>query len=84
MITYNSLGIFWCSLLECNNFFYCQMWFLKLLLILAFANACMTVRGHRYTNTWIVQISGDINEVKRIAEKDGFTYKTKVSTQSTQ
>ena len=54
------------------------MWFLKLLLILAFANACMTVRGHRYTNTWIVQISGDTNEVKRIAEKDGFTYKTKV------
>ncbi|XP_078364758.1 neuroendocrine convertase 1-like isoform X2 [Oculina patagonica] len=57
------------------------MWFMKLLLILAFSNAFMTVtvRGHRYTNTWVVQINGDINGVNRIAEKYRFTYKMKIS-----
>lgn len=55
-----------------------QMWFLKLLLILTFANALMALRGHRYTNTWVVQINGDFNGAKRIAEKYGFTYKMKV------
>lgn len=54
------------------------MWFLKLLVILAFPNACATVRDHRYTNTWAVQIDGDVNEAKRITEKYGFTFKMKV------
>lgn len=55
------------------------MWFFILLVILAVSNTCVIVRGHRYTNTWAVQVNGDTNGVKRIVEKYGFSYKLKVN-----
>ena len=55
------------------------MWLFKLLVILAFSNAYVTVRGHRYTNTWAAQINGDTDGGKRIAEQCGFSYKMKVN-----
>ena len=56
------------------------MWLFKLLVILAFSNAHMIVRGHRYTNTWAVQVNGVTDGMKRnIAEKDGISNKVKVN-----
>ena len=50
----------------------------KVLVILAFSNAHVTVRGYRYNNTWAMQTYGDTDGVKRIAEQYGFSYKMKV------
>ena len=55
------------------------MWLFKLLVILALSNAYVTVRGHRYTNTWAMQINGDTDGGKRIADQCGFSYKMKVN-----
>ena len=55
------------------------MWLFKLLVILAFSNVHVIVRGHRHTNTCAVKVNGDTNEVKRIAETYGFSYKPKVN-----
>ena len=51
----------------------------KLLVILAFSNANVTVRGHRYNNTWAMQIYGDTDGLKRIAEQYGSSCKMKVN-----
>lgn len=55
------------------------MWLFKLLVILAFSNANVTVRGHRYNNTWTMQIYGDTDGLKRIAEQYGSSCKMKIS-----
>ena len=56
------------------------MWLFKLLVILAFSNVHVIVRaGHRHTNTCAVKVNGDTDEVKRIVETYGFSYKLKVN-----
>jgi len=54
------------------------MWIFKLLVVLAFSNACVIVRGHN-TNTWAMEVNLDTDGVKEIAEKYGFSYKLKVN-----
>ena len=56
-----------------------QMWMLLLLTILDSCDDYAKAIEHSYTNTWAIQISADVNEAMRIAEKYGFTYKLKVS-----
>lgn len=55
------------------------MWFFKLLVILAFSNTHVIVRGRKYTSTWAVQVTLDTDGAKRIAENYGFSYKLKVN-----
>lgn len=56
------------------------MWIFKLLVILAFSNACVILRGHNYTSTpWAVQVNLDTDLTKKIAEKCGFSYKLAVN-----
>ena len=55
------------------------MWVFKLLVILAFSNAHVIGRGHKYTNTWTVQVNLDTDGAKRIDENYGFSFKLKVN-----
>lgn len=54
------------------------MYLLILLAVLNSYNDYVSSRELRYTNTWAVQINGNVKEARTIAEKYGFTYKMKI------